>query len=134
MGELQGEVLPCVWNWTQLIWPTATSLTFWLFWFTHTESEMCMCECGNYFFWPKIWQCGKWNVYVWTHLDCTCKCYHQMRVYKECTHFCLQCLSSCSSHYILGKLYFYLQVTLKAQISCSCTTALNNWIYNTKVG
>jgi hypothetical protein len=32
---------------------------------------------------PKIQQCGKWGVYVWKHMACTCKYYHQIGVYVQ---------------------------------------------------
>jgi hypothetical protein len=32
-------------------------------------------------FWPKIWQCQKWSIYVWKHVARNCKCYHQIVVY-----------------------------------------------------
>jgi len=26
-------------------------------------------------------QCGKFSVFTWKHVACTCECYHQMEVY-----------------------------------------------------
>lgn len=43
-------------------------------------------------FWPKMWHHRKWRIYVWKHVACICKCYHQMRVVKiwEWTTLCAQ--------------------------------------------
>lgn len=44
----------------------------------------------QFFFLPKMWQSTKWNISVWKHVACNCKCYYQNRVHvQECT--CISC-------------------------------------------
>lgn len=39
---------------------------------------------GSYFSWSKMWHNGKKGyIYIWKHMACTWKCYHQMGAYVE---------------------------------------------------